>query len=85
MKVICHTTCEIAGSYYEKGWEGDLDLPGDHPSLGYFTLLDSGEGSGDGSSGPTRAQLMEALDDKGVKYSANAKKTDLQALLDANQ
>lgn len=84
MKVICHTTCEIAGSYYAKGWEGDLDLPEDHPSLEYFDRTDSGEGNSV-PSGPTRAQLMEALDAKGVKYPANAKKGELQELLDANQ
>jgi hypothetical protein len=84
MKVICHTTCEIAGAYYEKGWEGDLDLPEDHPSLVYFTKPGPGESDAEGGD-MTRAQLMEALDAKGVKYSANANKATLQAILDANQ
>ncbi|KAF0235061.1 MAG: hypothetical protein FD177_220 [Desulfovibrionaceae bacterium] len=84
MKAICHTTCEINGAYYEMGWEGHLDLPEDHPSLTYFTLSDSGDG-GEGSRGPTKDQLMAALDAKGVKYPANAKKGELQELLDANQ
>lgn len=83
MKVICHTTCEIAGSYYEKGWEGELDLPEDHPSLVYFTQPDS-EGSGDSPKGPTKAELQAALEAKGVKFPSTANKAELQTLLDAN-
>lgn len=84
MKVICHTTCEIAGAYYEKGWEGNLDLPGDHPSLEYFTVTEPCEG-GDDPKAPTKAQIIESLKAKGVDVPANANKADLQALLDANQ
>lgn len=84
MKVICHTTCEIAGSYFEKGWEGDLDLPEDHPSLGYFTVSGTPESDGEGGD-MTKAQIKEALDAKGVTYSPTANKATLQAILDANQ